>query len=97
MMWEREYLEEAQKTYMGNLTLEEAKRQWGEWVANPKHPRDDRGPRGFLRLEVPTGDYHKYYQAGPGRPPGLTGAQPASPPGPICVATQLRSHRRPAC
>ena len=73
-MWEREYIEEAQKTYMGNLTIEEAKRQWEEWKANPKHPHDNDGPRGFLRLEVPTGDYHKYYQAGPGspgRPSGL--------------------------
>ena len=74
MVWEREYIEEAQKTYMGNLTSEEAKRQWEEWKANPKHPHDNEGPRGFLRLEVPTGDYHKYYQAGPGspgRPSGL--------------------------
>ena len=74
MMWEREYIEEAQKTYMGNLTFEEAQRQWAEWKANPQHPQDHQGPRGFLRLEVPTGDYHKYYQAGPGspgRPSGL--------------------------
>ena len=47
MMWEREYIEEAQKTYMGNLTTEEAKRQWEEWKANPEHPRDQNGPEGF--------------------------------------------------
>ena len=87
MMWEREYIEEAQKTYMGNLTTEEAKRQWEEWKANPKHPHDNDGPRGFLRLEVPTGDYHKYYQAGPGspgRPSGLNLiARPRPPQGPF--------------
>ena len=94
MMWEREYIEEAQKTYMGNLTTEEAKRQWEEWKANPKHPHDNDGPRGFLRLEVPTGDYHKYYQAGPGspgRPSGLNLIARPRPPGPICVANQLQS------
>ena len=28
MMWEREYIEEAAKTYMGNMTQEEAQSQW---------------------------------------------------------------------
>eukprot|EP00959_Pyramimonas_sp_CCMP1952_P368760 7724179-Pyramimonas_sp.AAC.1 len=31
MMWEREWYEEAQETKFGNLTLEEAKRQWALW------------------------------------------------------------------
>ena len=88
MMWEREYIEEAQKTYMGNMTNEEAKRQWADWKNNPDHPSDHDGPRGFLRLEVPMGDYHKHYQAGAGRP--AAGARrawkPGAPPGPgpIC-------------
>ena len=79
MMWEREYIEEAQKTYMGNMTNEEAKRQWEDWKNNPDHPSDHDGPRGFLRLEVPMGDYHKHYQAGAGRP--AAGARRAWKPG----------------
>ena len=58
----------------------------GRVAGQPKASRDDRGPRGFLRLEVPTGDYHKYYQAGPGRPAGRP-VSPApsllAPPGPF--------------
>jgi hypothetical protein len=62
MMWEREYYEEAAKTPMGNLTIEEAKRQWALWEADPKHPRDNNGPRNYLQLEVPMGAFHKHYQ-----------------------------------
>lgn len=61
MMWEREFYEEAAKTAMGNMTQEEAARQWAEWLGNPEWPRDNEGPRGFLRLEVPIGDYGARY------------------------------------
>ena len=61
MMWEREYYEEAAKTAMGNLTSEEAARQWNVWKNNPDWPRDNEGPRGFLRLEVPIGDFGQKY------------------------------------
>ena len=61
MMWEREFMEEAGKTYMGNMTAEEAARQWKEWLNNEDWPRDNEGPRGFLRLEVPIGDFGEAY------------------------------------
>ena len=61
MMWEGEWLEEAQKAYLGRMTVEEAQRQWNVWKNNPKWPRD-RGPyRGYLQLEIPVGKFKDRY------------------------------------
>ena len=65
MMWEKEYYEEASKTYMGNLTEEEAKRNWARWKNDPKVLRDEKsGPHGFLLLEVVIGHYGSKYEKG---------------------------------
>ena len=96
MMWEREYTEEAHDTYMGNMTNEEAKHQWEEWKNNPGHPSDHDGPRGFLRLEVPMGDYHKHYQAGAGRPAGRRGSPSLEARGAPPVRGPLVEQRRTA-
>ena len=61
MMWQGEWLEEARKTKYGNLTREEAEALWEKWLKDDKVPRDDKGPRGFIRLWVKTRDQISYF------------------------------------
>lgn len=56
MMWEQEYLEWAKTAKAGYLSPKEAQENWDMWKANPEWPRDENGPRGFLRLYVHTKD-----------------------------------------
>ena len=56
MMWEGEWLEEAQKAKHGFLSLQEARDMWARWDKDPQHPRDREGPRNSLRLCVKTKD-----------------------------------------
>lgn len=56
MMWEGEYFEYAKTAKAGFLSEAEMKANWQAWLADPEHPRDNDGPRGFLRLAVRTKD-----------------------------------------
>ncbi|CAE7825398.1 SHE10 [Symbiodinium sp. CCMP2456] len=56
MMWEGEWLEEAQRAKHGFLSLQEARDMWAKWEKDEKHPRDREGPRNYLRLFVKTKD-----------------------------------------
>ena len=55
-MWEKEFLEEMEKTTHGNLTAEEAKLRWKQMLAAGVK-RDNKGPRGTTRMKVTLGDY----------------------------------------
>ena len=55
MMWEGEYKEYAKTAKAGFLTDAEADSNWKAWLADPSHPSDDDGPRGYKRLAVKTG------------------------------------------
>lgn len=57
LMWEGEYYEWATKTAKGGyLSMEEAKLNWQRWLSDENHPRDEGGPRNYLRLYVKTKD-----------------------------------------
>ena len=61
LMWEGEYLEFAKSAKGGYLSSAEAGSNWEAWKANPSHPRDNKGSRGFLRLLVTKGSYCSDY------------------------------------
>ncbi|CAJ1434455.1 unnamed protein product [Effrenium voratum] len=54
MMWEGEWMEAAKTAAHGYLTPEEATSKWKTWKSDPAVKSDHDGPRGFLRLAVPT-------------------------------------------
>ena len=55
LMWEAEYLEFAATAKAGFLTKSEAQKNWeGMRAQLPAYPHDYFGPRGFLRLFIPT-------------------------------------------
>ena len=54
MMWEGQWKEEARLAPHGYLTQEEADAKWKLWLADKSVVRDNDGPRGYLRLAVPT-------------------------------------------
>ena len=54
MICESEYYEWAATTPAGNLSRSEAQANWKKWMADPKWPHDEDGPRGFVRLFVKT-------------------------------------------
>lgn len=54
MMWEGEYLEFASTAKAGYLTRAEAEANWARWKQDQAIPRDESGPRGFLRLFIST-------------------------------------------
>lgn len=57
MMWQREYVEEMEKTCHGNVEANESKTKWNLMTKDLSIKRDNKGPRGALRLRVSTGDY----------------------------------------
>jgi len=62
MMWETEYVEWATKTAKGGyLSKEEAVANWEKWKQDAGHTRDQKGPRGFLRLKVNVTDQIQDY------------------------------------
>ena len=61
MMWEAEWIEESKKAKHGYLSREEAESRWQGWLKDPKHPRDQLGPRNYLRLWVKTRDKISYF------------------------------------
>ena len=54
MMWEGQWLEEARKAAHGFLTKEEAEAKWAGWLADETVRKDNLGPRGYMRVAVPT-------------------------------------------
>ena len=61
MMWEAEWIEESKKAKHGFLSREEAESLWQGWLKDPKHPRDQLGPRNYVRLWVKTRDKISYF------------------------------------
>ena len=56
MVWEQEWLEMAATVKYGYMTREEAQAEWRAWLADDKVPKDNKGPRGFIRVWVKTKD-----------------------------------------
>eukprot|EP00971_Amphidinium_carterae_P209158 4149286-Amphidinium_carterae.1 len=56
MMWEGEWLEHAKSAKMGFRSRSESEQMWQEFVEDPSVPRDNKGPRGVMRLWVKTRD-----------------------------------------
>ena len=55
MMWEGEFYEWAATAKAGFLSKTEMQARWEAWKAKiPSYPHDKHGPRGYLRLYVPT-------------------------------------------
>lgn len=62
MMWEGEYIEWACGAKGGYLTKQEAAANWQAFLDDPGKKKDDKGPRGFRRVEVSKGDYTHDYE-----------------------------------
>ena len=56
MMWQGEYFEWAKTAAAGFLSDTEMKANWARWDADPSHPSDHDGPRGYKQLAVPNFD-----------------------------------------
>lgn len=52
MMWEGEYYEFAKTAKAGFLSEAEMKENWQRWLRDESVPRDNNGPRNYLRLFV---------------------------------------------
>eukprot|EP00971_Amphidinium_carterae_P331370 6464881-Amphidinium_carterae.2 len=61
MMWEGEYLEYAKSAKMGFRSRSEAEGLWSSYVEDPSVPRDQKGPRGVMRLWIKTRDVINRY------------------------------------
>ena len=56
MMWEAEWYEFAKTAKAGYLSKVEAEAGWQAWMDDAEHPKDENGPRGYIRCLVKVKD-----------------------------------------
>ena len=64
MMWEAEFLEWAKSPKAGFLSKSEAEARWAAMLEDQSVPKDEEGPRGYMRCRIKVSDCFEDYEDG---------------------------------